>query len=705
MRPTLPAALLTLLAAAPTLAQAQDASEPDRRFTAERVFDIEYADGPAVSPDGGAVLYVRRSMDRLADRVESDLWRIDVATGAHRPLIAGPGSVSSPVFSPSGDRFLTMTSADGRPVLRVHYTDTNDGFAIAQLPEAPSAPVWSPDGRTVAFTMQVREDAEPLATPPAAPEGADWAEPVRLIDRVTFRFDGVGYLKRGDTHVFTVPAEGGTPRQVTDGDGGFAAPAWLSNDRLVVVGNPNEDRDLDPIESDLFAVDLGTLERTRLTTRDGPDASPKASPDGRMIAYAGYDDEQVSYQQTDLYVMRADGGGPRNLTSGYDRSIGAFTWHPDGNSILALAATDGETSLLRVPLAGSGAPEVIASDVGGTSIGRPYGSGAFSVGGTARRPVIAWTSAAPDRPADIAVMAGRSEPRLMTALNEDTLAYLDLAEIEEIEVASTADGLPIEAWVALPPGFERDGSRPLILEIHGGPFAMYGPTFSAEVQRYAAEGYVVAYVNPRGSTGYGEDFARQIDLAYPGRDYDDLMSVVSRLVDDGYVDPERLFVTGGSGGGVLTAWIVGTTDRFQAAATIKPVINWTTMALAADIGPYVARHWMQADPWEAQERYWSLSPLSRAGNVTTPTLVMVGEEDWRTPAWEAEQFYTALKLQDVPTALVRVPGTSHSIAARPSNLIAKVDNILGWFARYDPASGDQQEGDAEDEGDKADGQR
>jgi dipeptidyl aminopeptidase/acylaminoacyl peptidase len=226
----------------------------------------------------------------------------------------------------------------------------------------------------------------------------------------------------------------------------------------------------------------------------------------------------------------------------------------------------------------------------------------------------------------------------------------------------------------------------LILEIHGGPYAMYGPSFAAEIQRYAAEGYVTVYTNPRGSTGYGNDFAQQIDLAYPGNDYDDLISVVDALVAKKYADPNRLFVTGGSGGGVLTAWIVGKTEKFAAAATIKPVINWATMATAGDIGAFVVRNWLKAAPWEDPELYWRLSPISLVGNVTTPTMVMVGEEDWRTPTWEAEQFYGALKLQGVDSVLVRVPGSSHHIAGRPSRLIAKTGNILGWFKKYDPKS-------------------
>jgi acylaminoacyl-peptidase len=263
-----------------------------------------------------------------------------------------------------------------------------------------------------------------------------------------------------------------------------------------------------------------------------------------------------------------------------------------------------------------------------------------------------------------------------------------MAPVEEIKVKSSVDGLEVEAWVALPADFKADGSFPLILEIHGGPNTMYGPYFASEIQRYAAEGYVTVYVNPRGSTGYGQDFAQLIDLAYPGDDYQDLMDIVDSLVARNYADPERLFVTGGSGGGILTAWTVGKTDRFAAAASVKPVINWMTMALAADIGQFVRRHWIRADPWSDPSAYLDFSPIMLIDNVTTPTLMMVGEEDYRTPTWEAEQFYTALKMKGVDTALIRVPGSPHYIASRPSRLIAKTDNIMGWFAKYDPAKTD-----------------
>ena len=423
-----------------------------------------------------------------------------------------------------------------------------------------------------------------------------------------------------------------------------------------------------------------------LTSRDGPDFGPVVSPDGRTIAFRGHDDNLKAYEQANLYLMDADGSNVREIAADFDREIGALQWAPDGRSLYSAIENAGNMDLFQITTDGD--TSIAVSGLGGTSIGRPYAGADFSVSKT-RNPVIAYTAGTADAPADVAVTGRGVNARTLTSLNADVLPYLDLARVEEVKVSSRADGREIEAWVALPPDFTADGSFPMILEIHGGPFSMYGPFFASEIQRYAAEGYVTVWANPRGSTGYGEEFAQLIDKAYPSTDHDDLMTVVDEMVARNYVDPERLFITGGSGGGVLTAWAVGKTDRFAAAATIKPVINWFTMALAGDIAPFVWRHWIREDPWENPQAYFDLSPISLVGNVTTPTLVMVGEEDWRTPTWEAEQFYTALKLQGVDTALIRIPGSPHYIAGRPSRLIAKTDNIMGWFAKHDPAKQDE----------------
>jgi len=661
-----------------------------RKFTSERIFDLEYGASPQISPDGKTVVYTRRSMDKFTDTVRSDLWSLDTRSGIHRPLISGQGSSSSVRWSPSGDRLIYLTSVDGKPSLRIRYQDTGKSFSLAQLEQSPSAPVWSPDEKSIAFSMLVPSEAPSFAKPVAAPENAEWSQPVRVFDDLTIRFDGAGYLKPGVEHIFTVSAQGGTPRQITFGDNGFSRPAWLGSDTLIVQGNDVEHPELDPIESELYTVSLGDLSVQALTSRDGPDHSAVVSPDAELIAYRGYTDELKAYQQTDLFLMKPDGTEVQNLTAKYDHPIEDAQWLPSGRGLVAQALVEGVLNLVVIDL--SGKVRVLVSDIGGTSFGRPYASGSFSlasdVGGNT--PTIAYTKGSPDKPAEIAYQQGYGDSRVLTDLNSDVLPYLDMAKIEEIKVKSRHDGREIEAWIALPHDFKADGSSPLLLEIHGGPFAMYGPYFATEIQRYAAEGYVTVYVNPRGSTGYGEEFSQLIDKAYPGNDHEDLMTVVDELIKKQYVDQQRLFITGGSGGGVLTAWAVGKTNRFAAAATIKPVINWTSMALAADISRFVSRHWLGVQPWEDPELYWRLSPISLVGNVKTPTLVMVGEEDWRTPAWEAEQFYTALKVQKVDSALIRIPGASHSIASRPSRLIAKVDNILGWFAKYDPANQEEE---------------
>ena len=674
-------AILVGSVAAPAAMAETDTEDDRRKFTAERVFDIEYASDPQISPDGETIVYVRRSMDKLTDRDRGDIWTIDVKSGAHRPLITGGASAGAPRWSPDGSMLIYTTATDGKPDLRLYYFDADRSVSLGQFSYGPGNATWSPDGSHIAFTMFTPGTTPSFATPPAKPKGAEWSEPVRVFDDLQFRFDGAGYLQEGATHVYTLPVNGGTPRQITDGDANFGSPAWLNAETLLVVGNDAEDRDLDPIESEIYAVSLSDLSRSALTTRDGPDLSPTASPDGSKIAYLGYDDLVKSYQQADLYVMNADGSEPTEIAADFDRSFSAVAWHPNGRSLIAQIENAGVLDVISVSM--DGTVETLITNVGGTSIGRPYASGSFTVSNT-RRPVMAYTAGSPDRPAEIAVTGSRIEDRVLTDLNSDLLDHLDMATIEEIKVPSRHDGLEIEAWVALPPGFKADGSAPMIMEIHGGPFAMYGPYFASEIQRFAAEGYVTVYVNPRGSTGYGADFAMAIDLAYPGYDYEDLMSVVDALVERDYVSEDRLFVTGGSGGGILTAWIVGKTDRFAAAATVKPVINWMTMALSADIAQFVRRHWIRQDPWENPDAFLDLSPIMLIENVVTPTLVMVGEEDWRTPTWEAEQFYTALKLKGVDTALIRVPGSPHYIAGRPSRLIAKTDNIMGWFAKYDP---------------------
>ena len=423
-------------------------------------------------------------------------------------------------------------------------------------------------------------------------------------------------------------------------------------------------------------IDLKSNTIKPLTSRYGPDRNPVVSPDGKKIAYVGFDDKHQGYQITDGYVMNTDGTDIKNLSKDFDRDVQNIQWSKDGKGLYFQFDDQGKTKLGHISL--SGKVSIKAENLGGLSLGRPYNEAQFSV---SDKDQFAYTLGTPEHPADLAVTDGKGTKRL-TSLNEDLFSFKHIGEVEEIWWNSSFDQRKIQGWIVKPPNFDKNKKYPFILEIHGGPFASYGAVYSAEIQAFAAAGYVVLYSNPRGSTGYGEEFGNLIHHDYPNHDYDDLMSGVDAVISKGYVDKENLFVTGGSGGGVLTAWIVGKTDRFRAAVVAKPVINWYSFVLYADGTPFFYKYWFPNKPWEDPSSYLKRSPLSYVGNIKTPTMLLTGEEDYRTPIAESEQLYAALKLENVETAMVRIPGASHGIANRPSNLVAKIAAILAWFDKY-----------------------
>ncbi|MDB6162716.1 MAG: putative family peptidase [Xanthomonadaceae bacterium] len=681
--PTSPfAVLLAALLIAPAIiapAIAAPPTGPSRVLTGADLFNLEAASDPQIAPDGKTIVYVRRANDIMTDRIHPSIWSIDVASGEQMPLVDGPGSQGEPRWSPDGSKLAYVSSDSGKDSAQLHvrWMRTGTTARVTGLPATPHGIAWSPDGRRIAYVMFVPDEGTKLGKAPDKPEGATWAEPLQVIDSVVYRTDEGGYNKPGYEQIFWTPADGGAPTQLTFGARNAGGQlSWSPDGRSVLFSAVlSQDWQREQVDSEVHAVSIDDLSVKTLTHRKGPDDQPVVSPDGRLIAYVGFDDRYIGYQNLQLSVMNRDGSGARVLTGSLDRSVGNPVWAADGRAIDVQYDDHGSVRVARVGLDGS--VRTLAEHLTASDFDRPYSGGDFSV---ARDGTVAFTSGTTQRPSDVWIQRG-GNPRQLTHLNQG-LATRKLGDVQHFEVAAF-DKLPLDAWLGTPPDFDASHKYPLVLEIHGGPFASYGPTFSTDDQLYAAAGYVVLYINPRGSTGYGEAFANQIDKAYPGRDYDDLMSAVDATIAKGFIDPTRLFVTGGSGGGALTAWIVGKTDRFRAAATQKPVIDWSSFVLTSDMTPYFSRYWFDKYPWEDAAGYWARSPLSLVGNVKTPTLVVVGSDDFRTPDSEAEQFYTALQLRGIPTALVKVPGANHhGLAERPSQSAAKASAILAWFDRY-----------------------
>jgi dipeptidyl aminopeptidase/acylaminoacyl peptidase len=671
------AAALILMASTSFAAPAPDA--PSRVFEPRDVFSLRSADDPRIRPDGAQIVYVRRAYDIMSDRAARSLWLVDVAGGAQTPLVDGP-SAGSPRWSPDGARLAYVAAVDGAPQLFVRWMATGATARVATLPQAPHDIAWSPDGKSLAFLEFAPAEPATLGEAVAKPEGAKWADPIKVIDKVTFRADDEGYLKPGHDHIWIVAADGGAPRQLTFGDFDDGGSLSFTPDGRYILFSSNRDKDWErqPTQSDIYRVSVDDGALTQLTHVPGPAGDPVASPDGRRIAYVGFVDAKKPYQDSRVYLIDADGGAPRSLTDGLDRPVHSVRWAPDGKGLFIEYSDHAATKVARLGLDGA-VRDIVAGLAPGGGLDRPYTGGAFSV---SKAGVVAFTQGDATHPADLAVTTPTGARRL-TDLNADLLHGKALGRLTALPAASSHDGLAIDAWRIDPPNYDPARKYPMILEIHGGPYGAYGPLWSSDDQLYAAAGYVVVYANPRGSTGYGQAFADGIAHNYPGWDFDDLMSVVDAAIARGGVDANNLYVTGGSGGGLMTAWIVGTTDRFRAAAAQKPVINWVSETLTTDGYDFMGPYWLGATPWDDPDIYWKHSPLSRVGHVKTPTLVMVGEEDHRTPPSEAEQFYAGLQLRAVPTALIRIPGASHeAYAERPSQNTAEVSAILAWFDKY-----------------------
>jgi dipeptidyl aminopeptidase/acylaminoacyl peptidase len=647
------------------------APQHSNRIALDQYLDWEEVQAPQLSPDGTQILFGRRWVDKMNDRWESSVWLMN-ADGTHqRSLVQG----SDVHWSPDGKRIAYVAKGEpsGQQIF-VRWMDAEGAVTqISHLTESPASLEWSPDGKSIAFTMNVPVKETWRIAMPTPPKGAKWIESPKIVTRLNYRSDRVGFNDDAYRHIFLIPADGGTPRQITNGDWNHSAPAFSADGKWLAFSGlrePNAENFFR--KSQIYAANLETGEIRQITHRNGTNGNPVFSPDGKMIAFMSADSvDHSAWAETKLWAMNADGSGAHVLSGNLDRPISGVSWAPDGSGVYFNVESEGSKNLYFATPTGQFHPVTSGKQV-------------LTVNAVGKTGVAVGIRSTPTKPNDVVSFAvpktgTASTFTQLTAVNDDVLAGKELAQTEEIWYTSK-DGLKVQGWVVKPPGFDPSKKYPLILDIHGGPQAMYNVAFSFARQDNAANGFVVLYTNPRGSTGYGEKFTNEIKNAYPGKDFDDLMAGVDTVVGRGYVDTKNMFVYGCSGGGVLTAWTVGHTNRFAAAASLCPVIDWISFVGETDGAGWYEN--FEKPFWEDPSEYLKRSPIMYVGNVKTPTLLMTGVLDLRTPIPQIEEFYRALKMHGTPTMMIRMNNEYHGTSSTPSNFLRTQLYVRGWFEKY-----------------------
>jgi dipeptidyl aminopeptidase/acylaminoacyl peptidase len=659
---------------------------PDSLLRVADYLDYERVSDPAISPDGRSIVYTRGWVDQINDHWESALWIVNADGTRNRFLVEG----SSPVWSPDGTRLAYVAMADEPkgPQIFVRYMDAEGATSqVTRLTSPPRSIRWSPDGKWIGYAGFVPKPTEWSIPMPPPPPNAHWTAPPRIVDRLHYRVDRTGFTEPGDLHLFLIPSDGGTPRQITSGDwsvgvsyDGIRFSAnwdWMPDGKTIVFdGLMEENADLQLQDANLYALDLASGRIRRLTPDRGLWAKPVVSPDGKQIAFVGHPYFAETMHGGDLYLMNADGSGIRDLSKTFDRDPamfgnGTLVWARDGSGLYFSPDDRGTHNLVFAPVSGAGVRAVTT------------GPQMLDLGSIAQNGVMAGVRSTTTAPDDVVrIDLGPKGPAVtqLTHVNDDLLAGRKLASVEEIWYLSTG-GTRVQGWIVKPPDFTPGKKYPMLLEIHGGPQGMYGVGFDMMWQVFASNGYVVLYTNPRGSTGYGNAFMTAIEKNYPGPDYDDLMAGVDTVVGRGYVDPKRLYVAGCSGGGKLSSWVIGHTTRFAGAAVRCPITDWISFAGVSDV-PLFAHSFFAKPFWEDPAPWLAKSSLMYAGNITTPTMFMTGVLDMRTPLPQSEELYAALKMRGVPTTLLRFANEWHGTESTPSNWMRTMLYMMSWFSKY-----------------------
>jgi dipeptidyl aminopeptidase/acylaminoacyl peptidase len=673
------------------------ATEERRPISEMDLFKFAWIGETRVSPDGAQAAYVRVTVNQKEDTYETALWIVPTDGSAEpRPLTAGPRD-TAPRWSPDGKQlaFLRSPQKDGKPQpAQIFLLDMAGGEArqVTSVARAAAAPAWSPDGRTIAFTSNM--GPRDLRQKKDGERESD----VRVITRAAYRSNGAGYADpTRHTHIFTIAVPSGTDtpaeaRQITTGEFDEQNVTWSPDGRVIYfTSNRVEEPYYYPQDSDLYAVPAAGGDIVKVASIDGTIGSIAPSPDGSRIAFIGSSKKTPvrSYDQPDLFVTEVTPGAtPRNLTASFDFDIGGGiggdqraprggggsqpAWSPDGQALFVVASEQGNANIKKV--------DVTSGTVSGYTQGN---HDVMSYTPVPKSDRLAMVISTPTSVGDLFIATPSGSMTQLTRQNEDLFKTLALSEPEEIWYTGF-DGKKIQGWILKPPDFEAGKKYPLILEIHGGPHSAYGNTFTHEFSWMAAKGFVVLYTNPRGSTSYGQEFANIIQYNYPGDDYRDLMAGVDELLNRGYIDEKRMGVTGGSGGGVLTNWTIGHTQRFAAAVSQRSIADWAGFWYTADFTLFQPT-WFRAAPWQDPQDFTKRSPITYVAHITTPLMLIEGEADYRTPPADGgEQMFRALKYLKRPVVMVRFPGESHELSrsGQPWHRVERLQHIVGWFERY-----------------------
>ncbi len=714
MRKYLPLLLVLLaIVATPVLAQKRNITEKD-------LFNFEWVGDPQTSPDASRVAFVRVTVNEKKDGYNTAIWTVSPASGETHQLTTGPRD-SAPRWSPDGKylAFVRVTEKDGKPDVPQLFMlplAGGDSFQFTSTARGAGPPQWSPDGKTIAFVNDAnaedlskqKEEATRSSSPlpsqaaaspsPTASKSDDKRDSdVRVITQAVYRFNGAGYLDaKHPQHIWIVAAprnadEKVTPKQLTTGRYSEDHVTWSRDGSQLYFASNRVDEPYYQIQkTDIYSISIAGGSPVKLTSFDMGAGPFAVSPNGKQLAFIASAGQPInSYTQPDLWVIDIDANAkPRNLTGNFDYDVGSGVggdnappragggslpiWTADGRGIVEVYAKEGRANLATFDVS-SGRPVDLTRGNQAVIAFRSTNSGSF-----------VYTLSTPTRVGDIFWLdRPGGEPKQLTHLNAGLFSRLNLTEPEEIWYQSF-DGKKIQAWIQKPPDFDPNKKYPLILNIHGGPHSAYGFVFDHEFQWMAAKGYVVLYVNPRGSTSYGQDFGNVIQYHYPGDDYKDLMAGVDELLKRGYIDEKKLGVTGGSGGGLLTNWTIVQTTRFAAAVSQRDIANWADWWYSADFSQFQPE-WFRGAPFEDPDDFKARSPITYVKNVTTPLMLILGEADYRTPTGAGgEQMFRALKYRKIPTVMVRFPNESHELSrsGQPWHRIERLGHIVGWFDHW-----------------------